>query len=249
MYPQQRLFVLSSLTAFVLFGCVMPQSEAPPAPARTGNISVPVVTITDAAKQSQEKDGIRISVAPYPFSTKQTVRHEYRRLPSLLIVNQQFPGEVRDLPIHQLTPSTIHFKVKINNNLERIIRLAGTVVVFQVGGKNLPVDKAGYQDFLNGIILPRQEVEFEVAGPAASGIPDNTPMALLLYDMVTETDQAGNPTKRSNFDWFFTISREQKPVDLTVSTHQIMFDHATAESIAARDRGVSGTWVRLPEKP
>ena len=35
--------------------------------------------------------------------------------------------------------------------------------------------------------------------------PDNATIALFLYDIVTATDAAGNPTKRSNFEFFFTL--------------------------------------------
>jgi len=35
---------------------------------------------------------------------------------------------------------------------------------------------------------------------------DNSAIAFFLYDIVTATDAAGNPTKLSNFEFFYTLS-------------------------------------------
>ncbi|MEK9139369.1 MAG: hypothetical protein AAB393_19805, partial [Bacteroidota bacterium] len=178
--------------AVALIGCETMDTMPPPSHT-TLQYRLPVLTPVEPDKQDQEKDGIRVSVAPYSYTANTIVRKEYRLVPSLVTVNNQQPAEVREIPSIVITPDTVRLKVKIYNQLERVLRLAGTVVSFQVAGKQTNVPKARYEDFLNGIILPRQEVEYEVGGPDLSDLPDNATIAFLLYDIVTATDAAGNP--------------------------------------------------------
>jgi len=222
-----------------------------------------MLTPVDPDKQDQEKDGIRVTVAPYTYTPKTVVRKEYRILspsfsPSSFIKvqnqqQQQHPAEVKEIPSIAITPDTIRLKVKIYNRLERIVRLAGAVVSFQVAGKQANVPKARYEDFLNGIVLPRQEVEYEVGGPDLTDLPDNATIAFLLYDIVTATDAAGNPTQRSNFEFFYTLSRQDKQQEVSSSISRIALGDADAQLLMQRS-GASGQllsgpgqWVSMPE--
>jgi hypothetical protein len=144
-----------------------------------------------------------------------------------------------------VTPDMVGFKVKIYNRLERVLRLAGTVVSFQVAGKTADVPKARYENFLNGIILPRQEAEYEVGGPNLAALPDNATLAFLLYDIVTATDAAGNPTKRSNFEFFYTLSRQDKEQEASVGVSRVMLSQGAAQLLLQRDGGTP-QWFRCP---
>jgi hypothetical protein len=72
--------------------------------------------------------------------------------------------------------------------------------------------------------LPQQEGDYEVSGPDLSVLPDNSTIGLFLYDMVTATDAAGNPTKRTNFEFYYTLSRQQKSQDMPVTVRRVMLD-------------------------
>jgi hypothetical protein len=137
--------------------------------------------------------------------------------------------------------------VKINNHLERVLRLAGAVVSFQIAGKSIAVDKARYDDFLNGIILPRQEGEYEIAGPDVSTLPDNATIAVFIYDVVTATDPAGNATKRSNFEFYYTLREEPKTQDVQVFTKQIYLKQDQATILQRHEAAEPGHWVSVPE--
>ena len=232
--------------ALALAGCETPTSQRS-AETTPLEYTLPALTPVEPNKQDQEKDGIRISVAPYAYAPRQTVQREYRRVPTILIVNSQFPAEVRETPHVEVYPKDVRFKIKIYNQLERVLRLAGTVVSFQVAGKTVAVNKARYDDFLNGIILPRQEGEYEVAGPDLDALADNTTVALLLYDIVTATDQAGNPTKRSNFEFFYTLSRQSKTQEASISIRRVSLNQTGAALLLQREQSSSGQWVAVPE--
>jgi hypothetical protein len=213
------IILLSALT--FVGGCQLPTQQARTPQMRTLTYQLPVITPVEPEKQDQEKDGIRISVAPYSYTTKQTIRREIQPIPTLIIVNNQQPAELREIPSIEIQPGEVRFKIKINNRHERVLRLAGTVVSFQVAGKTVAVSKAKYDDFLSGIILPRQEGEYEIAGPDLAAVPENATIGLFLYDIVTATDQAGNPTQRSNFEFYYTLSRESKTMEAPIAIRRV----------------------------
>jgi hypothetical protein len=254
-----RLYcMILAASTIALAGCQT--TDTSPSPSRTTlQYRLPILTPVDPDKQDQEKDGIRVSVAPYTYIAKTVVRKEYRIAPSSLsslvvLGNQnQNPADVREIPSIAVTPDTIRLKVKIYNRLERVLRLAGTVVSFQVAGKQANVPKARYEDFLNGIVLPRQEVEYEVGGPDLTDLPDNATIAFMLYDIVTATDAAGNPTQRSNFEFFYTLSRQDKEQEVSSGISRITIGDADAQLLKQRSGGSGnvlsgpGPWVSMPE--
>jgi hypothetical protein len=236
----------ATAVAIALIGCETPTASRPSL-TTTLEYRLPVLTPLEPNKQDQEKDGIRISVAPYSYTPKQTTQREYRRVATLLLINNQFPAEVRETPHVEVYPGDIRFKVKIYNQLERVLRLAGTVVSFQVAGKTVAVSKAHYDDFLSGIILPRQEGEYEISGPDLDALSDNSTIAFFLYDIVTATDAAGNPTKRSNFEFFYTFSRQTKTQEAPTGVRRISLNQVGAALLMQRDQAQPGQWVTVPE--
>ncbi len=245
--------MLLATSAITLVGCETMETSPAPSAMTTLPYRLPILTPVEPDKQDQEKDGIRVTVAPYTYTADTVVRKEYRLIPSLIRMNNEQPAEVREIPSIAITPDTLRLKVKIYNRLERVLRLADTVVSFQVAGKQTNVPRSRYEDFLNGIVLPRQEAEYEVAGPDLADLPDNATIAFLLYDIVTATDPAGNPTQRSNFEFFYTLSRQDKQQEVSSSVNRITLGDADAQLLRQRSGGSGnllsgpGQWVSMPE--
>ena len=229
---------------FVLAGCETPKSQ--PQPTQTMEYKLPVLAPVEPDKMTVERDGIKMTVTGYPYGLTRTSRKEYRPKPALFAVNDQWPAEMREIPAITVHPKDIRFKVKIYNQVEHVLRLAGAVVSFQVAGQTLNVPKARYENFLSGIILPRQEAEYEVGGPDLADLtnPDQAKIALLLYDIVTVTDAAGNPTKRSNFEFFYTLSLQSKTEDVRDVITPISVSQSAYKLLRQRS---SGGWVVMPE--
>jgi hypothetical protein len=120
--------------------------------------------------------------------------------------------ETTETPGVQVVPERLEFIVKVNNKLPRVFRGAGIVVQFNVGGKLQAVEQQGYADLTNSIIPPRTEQEIKIYGPLLSSVPDQTTIGLFLYDVVSNTDQAGNITQKNNFEWFYTYATEPKQI-------------------------------------
>lgn len=154
------------------------------------------------------------------------MQQQIRPISSLLVLNNQYPADLIESPYLQIEPKQVRFKVTINNHLDHVVRMAGTAVAFSVAGKTIALDQSGYSDFLNGIILPQQEGDYEISGPDIFSLPDNATIGLFLYDMVTATDPAGNPTKRTNFEFYYTLSRQDKSQDVPVTVRRVMLDQS-----------------------
>lgn len=218
--------LFASVLVVIVSGCQMPQPQPAPPTTRPVSYQLPVLTPVDPNKQTQEADSIRVTVSPYPYTTRRLVHREIHRIPTVIVVNNQYPADMVEVPRIEVTPNQVCFKVSIVNHLEHVVRMAGTTVSFQVAGKSVAVDKAGYDDFLNGMLLPGQENDYEIKGPDISALPANATIGLFLYDMVTGTDAAGNPNKKSNFEFYYTLSRQQKTVQMPVITKRVMLDQS-----------------------
>ena len=200
-----------SLLAMMVAGC-----EAPPAATRstTATVGVPVITPQAETRESQEKGGIDISIAPVTYTAAMQQHVHIQQIPPPPIVWKS-GGE---LYVRRTTTSTavvepqnLRFVLKVNNKMPRVFHGAGTIVQFNVGGRLQAVDQSGYNNFLGAIIPPRQEQQIEIVGPrldalsAAQGI-----IGVFLYDVVTNQNEAGVVTEKQNFEWYFDYTLEPR---------------------------------------
>jgi hypothetical protein len=209
------VFILLFTSAF-LGGCPPPGPPPPATQTMTMTCSQPTLAPLPQTKGLQERGGLQISVAPASYTCQQTTKVSKREVADpvtkssggLLHQSPPKPGmryiETTETPSLQVAPDRLEFIVKVNNKLPRVFRGAGTVVQFNVGRKLQAVEQQGYADLANSIIPPRTEQEIKIYGPSLSTISGQTTIGLFLYDVVTNTDQAGNITAKQNFEWFYT---------------------------------------------
>ena len=105
-----------------------------------------------------------------------------------------------------VAPSKLAFTIRINNKLNRVFRGQGSVVQINVDGKMLSFDRVDYQQFINGIVPPRNEAAVSISADALSQLPDKGTIGIYLYDVITATDVAGNTTEKQNYEWFFSYT-------------------------------------------
>jgi hypothetical protein len=209
----KRLWLLVYVLAGVTIGCA---SAPPPAP-ETVTVACKQPTFSPLAetKESQEKGGIVISVAPSSYSCEASmVRTRAEVAPSfgeLLLAKvgrpQNAPDpkliEETDTPVLQVKPERLNFQIRISNKLSRVFRGAGAVVLYNFGGKNQQVEKNDYAELENIIVPPRTEAQVSILGPPISQLGDHQTLGLFIYDIVTKTDAAGNILEKQNFEWYY----------------------------------------------
>lgn len=249
-------------TVAVLLQCVGLTScvplVPPPAVAPKSNTFAskhPRITSVDPAKDNQLHDGVRIMVTATPFRFDRIITSEFR-LQSALVMLNGGPADRRDRSEPGFGPDDLTFKIRVSNRLPRVVRLAGTAVAFQLAGRTINVPHERYANFLNGIILPQQEVTLELVGPSVreivgpdfNALPgDSATLALLLYDVVTATDAAGTPTRRSNFEYFYRFALVPARDSIVSSSCRLRLNLPAYNQLRIATQADLNRWVKVPE--
>lgn len=170
------------------------------------------MTAQAETKESQEKGGLEISIAPVNYQKmlgSKTTRVPVAAEPfgaDLNMPQGASPYEETTEPQLEPKPNRLAYLLKINNKLNRVFRGAGTVVQFNDGTKLVAVDQAGYQQFTGAIVPPRSEKQVIVYGPPLDQVADKTTVGLFLYDVVTAVNEAGTVIEKQNYEWYFDFS-------------------------------------------
>ncbi|MEY4545865.1 MAG: hypothetical protein RL685_2060 [Pseudomonadota bacterium] len=64
-------------------------------------------------------------------------------------------------------------------------------------------------EFGNGVLRPNDTKDFSIQGPAWDSLPRKATIGLSMFDLPTAFDEAGNVTKKENFDWWKRPARVQ----------------------------------------
>lgn len=170
------------------------------------------------------KNGVTVEVTPInPTNASQypILACEYQYIKKTIL------GDVKDkAKLDNILPG-VTFALKVTNNTDHIINMAGSAIGLTVGGKDvnqmsqeqvLQVWRAAYPTNMPPEIVPAvqgvplwdesarilpgrsSEVFATFQIDLHEGIGGAT---MAIYDLVTNTDAAGNPTERTNFDFNF----------------------------------------------
>lgn len=96
------------------------------------------------------------------------------------------------------------------------------------------------------MLLPRQEMEFEIAGPRVESLPDQTTLGLFFYDVITGTDEAGNPAQKSSFEWFYVLEKPlvtEREQIVTEETQMGPVDAAKCGTVESAPVSVATQWA------
>jgi len=220
-----------------LTACAPIQVVEKPNPTVTVRCVYPVITPLAETKELQNKGGINISLAPNTFECADSVVRTAREVPRNIFdynetyslvsyINAGAGGKPEDYklmettsnPVYTTKPDRVAFRVKINNQMPRVFRGAGTVVLYNFAGKNASVNSQDYAELSNVIVPPRTEAEITIYGPPFKDIPENTKLWISLYDVVTKTDNAGNIVEKQNFEWYYNYQTQAKEATREVAT-------------------------------
>lgn len=209
------------LSAGILAG--PPALAAEPAAGAVQKVTfvVPRMELAEGSTAAVEKDGVKIILEVEPFVEVVHHRIEVQEDSGLFIFNNQHTYLYRRIPSAGSKPSELRFKVRVVNNLPNVLKLAGSVLSLTANGKQVPVPASAYSEMINGIVRPRQQQEYALVGPAVEKLPDNANVLLALDDVVTAVDGAGNPTKRSSFEWIYTVVKRPEEKEIPLETGKL----------------------------
>lgn len=207
------------------------KSQEPAAPT-TAKLTayLPSMAPLPESQPSQDKGGLKISIAPVQYSVREdSVVSLQRATPSwkesFLLQHSQYDVFVEKTtnPILRVAPERLRFQVALSNQMPRVFHGAGIVVQFNVAGKLVAVDPAGYADLVQMILPPRSEQHLEIHGPQLTTVPSPSTVGLFFYDVVTNTDNAGNVTEKQNFEWYFSFASQLIEKEVQVPPPERLF--------------------------
>jgi len=207
------------------------REPAQPSPPATAKVSAKVLTLAPMPEtsQSQNKGGVNIAVTPVQYTAElDVVRRDLQMNPSFLQrLQMPSPNSIliqrTETPILKVTPDRLVFIVDISNQMSRVFRGAGILVQFNVAGKMVPVDQAGYADLTTALIAPRGQQRIKIYGPLLGGIPEQAAIGFFLYDVVTNIDAGGNVSDKQNFEWYYQYAVQLKEAELPAPKPQLLW--------------------------
>lgn len=216
-WPRSRKSAAGALSAALLLtlaGCTSRQAMTA---VDTSVCIERELRLIETESPALQQDGdVTMTVAPRNPSCEEMIIVSYApRQPAFLEgVTGQADGTVlflRRQEIRQLdVGDNAGFQVTINNQGERVFRGRGAVINYVVDGQNQAVDRSHLSALENSLVPPGTSRTVEIGGLEFGATDAGTVVALSLYDVAVERDQAGNPTRAANFEWLFDISTARR---------------------------------------
>ena len=176
----------------------------------TVRYNVPSVIPTGKTIQTQTKGGVIVSVEVEPF----TVSNNGKQIRTIAQADPTKPGfdryEVTNSPDYVVTPDRVKFKIRIRNNEQVPLVLERIGFILTIDGVQYSFPKEQIEEWNKGIVVTGFEKTFEIPGPQAKELHDGQTVFLFLNGVPTSYNVAGDITRKSNFEWYFSCKNEQK---------------------------------------
>lgn len=207
---------LAAAVTVVASGCATVQPAPPETFTQTVTVSAPRVSPLPQTVAAQTRGGVSISLAPRTAEASRGLMCQYQPHQAMVLfmpagatkaTHSLFREARFEAPT--LASGDVEFVFTIRNQMDRVFRGAGAVLQFSVNGQARPVAQDAYLDILNTIILPREEKQIVIRGPATSTLVQGGSLGVFLYDVVTTTDAAGNVQARQNFEWYYNVTSQE----------------------------------------
>ena len=203
-----------------LAGCGV-QPSGPPAPQPT--TPVPTLTLPPRLSPTQDRGGLSVSAGPVAYTVAtQVVETVEERGRSLRPEPSPRGGPSLQTPVRSLrrtrtptvvvAPGQVAFAVTVVNRLDHVFRGQGAVVQVLLNGQSGPGGDVDGHELTAMILPPGGQQQVTVFGPDLASVPAGTAVTLNLFDLVTATDPAGNPTRRESLSWPFTMGVQNVPL-------------------------------------
>lgn len=183
---------------------------------------IPTLDTVPGYPWQETKGGVSIRLEPLQFEPvvvyHKTLKEKPKGLLSLSTGNAKTYIITEEPIAYLFKPDSLTFRLHITNQMNHVLRFAGSILSFTADGKNLPLNTRTQDELLKAIILPQGSLDITIMGPAVNPehIMDTTKTLLdtaktivfSIYDVTIEVDAANNPTKKATFEWIFANKPE-----------------------------------------
>lgn len=191
-----------------LAGCATTGAPKAPKPvekvALSGN--APTLEPVEGYPWEQTKDAVTIKLTPVPFEQKVVYERSLKEVFELIKVGGQTKYEITERPDHLvIKPDNLKLELHVTNNLNHVLRFQGAVLSLNIDGKGLPIDGQTQDELLRAVLTPYTSLDVTLLGPSKQSLEKASTVSFAIYDVITQVDAANNPTKRTTFEWIFSV--------------------------------------------
>lgn len=217
---KRTLAALFIIAMIALIGSCATSSQTS-APKETEQVTltatVPAMEPVEGYPWEQTKDAVTIKLTPEPFTHKTMYERSLMEKRELILVNQNKKYEITERPTRLVVrPERLLLKLHAVNNMSHVLRFHGCVLDLKADGKSVPIDEKTVDEFKKAVITPYSDFDVTLYGPTLDQLKGANTIIFAIYDMITQVDEANNPTKRTTFEWIFSVRpqnvTEQRPV-------------------------------------
>lgn len=171
-------------------------------------IEVPVIELIKGTTQLQKKGGVTVTCEIIPFEYKR-IEKQVETVADLDPTNPAYDVfEIMTTPEYHLTPGEFQFNIKIRNNQDRVLKLVEVPIILIVDGIQTSIEDKELIEWKGTLIVKGFEKEFLVKGPKINALKDAKSVYIGVHDVPISYDPAGNVKKKENFEWTFSIRKE-----------------------------------------
>ena len=189
-------------------GCATTGAPKAPKPVEKITLtgSAPTLEPVEGYPWEQTKDAVTIKLTPVPFEQKVVYERSLKEVFELIKVGGQIKYEVTEKPHHLvIRPDNLRLELHVTNNLNHVLRFQGAVLSLNIDGKGLPIDSKTQDELLRAVLTPYTGLDVTLLGPSRQSLEKASTVSFAIYDVITQVDAANNPTKRTTFEWIFSV--------------------------------------------
>jgi hypothetical protein len=172
-------------------------------------VSLPKIELPSDTKQTQVKGGVSVFCELVPFDIERT-EHQERN-----ITYSDVPGydiyEVAKEPVYIINPNELQFKIRVKNNQDRVLKLIDVPIILIVDGIQTSIPTDHLIEWQSALIVKGFEKEFMLLGPELGTLFNAKVIYIAIDDVPVLYDQAGNVSKKENFEWTFYVKKDEVP--------------------------------------
>src|SRR5690606_24033037 len=132
---------------------------------------------------------------------------------------------------YSVTPDLITFTVTATNHTDHVLRLAGAVPRLNIDSLQVSIAQEGLSQMGNSVLVPNDTVTFSLVGPKWDESKEKAVIDFQIFDVVVESDAAGNPTAKEHFKWTYQAKVENKTVEIKKTKEQKKLSSSDASAL------------------
>lgn len=172
----------------------------------------PVITLLGVAEQAQTKGGVTITCTIVPFSLdkKESVTEiPFYRSPSK---SDYDVIETKRTSDYSISPDEVLITVQIKNNQSHVLKMRDCAIAMIIDNIQYSIPQDNIVQWENTNVMSNFSTSYTLRGPKLSALRDPKSIEIFINDIPVSFDDAGNITKRENFNWVFSCHSEPKTV-------------------------------------